>query len=418
MTSVDQTLEGKRDQGHEASRSNSLAHLPLLDGVRAFAIFAVMLYHANWLQCGWVGVQAFFVLSGLLITRILLKSKERWQSSEECAIPATGSIEYFSTFYWRRMLRIFPLYYVFIGGLTLIYLVVGHPVQLKTDLPWMLTYATNIQRTFSGYHNTGTHSHLWSLAVEEQFYLIWPAVVWLLSRRQLRNLTWGLIAGGPILRFATGWWATHQWHSQAQAGEVVYNLFSSHLDAFACGAAVAMGSAVFCANTGRKLAVSAAVTLAVGLGLLLIYLRPLGVAGFNSLGYPHNMPWKYGYVWGYSLWNLTFALSIAVLCQSHLEKRGVFRVLELPFIAYLGRISYGLYVFHNPIQVLVARLWHIPEYRPFPLDALLVSIAATIAIAVFSFHTLESWFLKLKDRQPRWNPPFVRAEPGKETIEA
>lgn len=393
---------------------DSPAHLPLLDGLRAFAIFAVMLFHANWLQCGWVGVQAFFVLSGFLITRILLRSKERWETA------ATGGAwHYFSIFYWRRALRIFPLYYAFVGLLLVTYLAIGLPSSLRTDLPWLLTYTTNLQRIFPDYHNTGTHSHLWSLAVEEQFYLLWPAIVWLTPARFLRRLTWGVIAAGPLLRLATGWLAGRAWGDELQSGEVVYNLLTSHLDAFGVGAAVAMGSRFFGQQPLRKLAASATLTTALGGWVLLRFLRPAGVAGFNSLGYPHNMPWHYQYVWGYSLLNFTFAFLLATLLAAAAARSGnTFRLLELAPIAYLGRISYGLYVFHNPIQVAVARFWHIPDYQPFPLTAFLVSGAATIAVAALSYHGMEAWFLRWKDRQPRRFAFATAVGPEKRIAEA
>jgi peptidoglycan/LPS O-acetylase OafA/YrhL len=396
--------------GHPSDRE-SAAHLPKLDGIRAFAILAVMLYHASWLQCGWAGVQAFFVLSGFLITRILVRSKERWQSS------TGGAVKFFSTFYWRRALRIVPLYYGFIGLLLVVHLMAGLPANIKGDLPWLLTYTTNIERIFPRYDNIGTHSHLWSLAVEEQFYLVWPAIVWMTPSRLLHRLTWSLIAAGPILRLATGWLADRQWGSDVQSGEVVYNLLTSHLDAFAAGAAVAIGMGFFCRNSLGKLAGCVAITGAIGAWVLLGYLRPIGVAGLNSLGYPHNMPWNYQYVWGYSLLDFTFAFLIAALLQPSLMGRwDPFRCLELTAIAYLGRISYGLYVFHNPIQVMIAKLWHIPAYQPFPIAAFFVSLAATIAVAALSYHLIETWFLKLKDRLPGWMPSFTPTAAAKAAV--
>jgi len=412
----DATVSTHDDAGSDTSPpAASLNHLPKLDGVRALAILAVMFYHANWLQCGWAGVQAFFVLSGFLITRILLKSKERWRSAADSA-GRTGLAEYFGAFYWRRALRIFPLYYAFIVGLAVIFMATGHPAQLKTDLPWLLSYTINIERIFPGYHSAATHSHLWSLAVEEQFYLIWPAVIWLLPKAPFRRLVWGLILAGPLLRLTAGCLSGLLWHDPLHAGEVVYNLLSSHADAFAAGAAVSMGEKFFVSRPLRKL-VWAVIATAVAGAWMLFHLRALGHVGFVSLGYPHNMPWSYQYVWGYSLLNLTFALLIAVLLQPYsAASRDPFRFLELPAITYLGRISYGLYIFHNPAQVLVARLAHIPDYTPLSIPAFLLSAAVTVAIAALSFHFMESWFLKFKDRQPWSIPGFAPGLPAKDAV--
>jgi peptidoglycan/LPS O-acetylase OafA/YrhL len=390
------------------SRDASPGYLPKLDGFRAFAILAVMLFHANWLPCGWIGVQAFFVLSGFLITRILLRSRERCVSPSATGRTAADPAEYFLVFYWRRFLRIFPLYYAFVAVLAAACFTIGHPAQLKSDLAWVLTYTTNIRRIFPGYHDADFYSHLWSLAIEEQFYFIWPAVVWLLPQKPLRRLIWALIFAGPLLRLVAGLAASSVSSHPTYAGEVVYNLLTSHLDAFAAGAAVAAGIGFFKSGIGRKLIGLAALTLTLGM-VMLWQLRSLGYVGFKSFGYPHDLSWNYQYVWGYSLLNLNFALLIALLLQPVASAgRDPFCFLAWPAIVYLGRISYGLYIFHAPVQALINHFTKTSDITPLSAPVFLLSSTTSVAIAAISFHFMESRFLKLKDRRP-WAAAFAPA---------
>src|SRR3954466_4450020 len=184
-------------------------HLPTLDGLRGIAILAVMIHHAaefgqgnspatavhQFLHLGRHGVDLFFVLSGFLITGILLDSK--------------GSPRYFSTFYARRTLRIFPLYYgVLLVVLVVLPLIVPQPPAAReviADQGWLWLYASNILMAwrnrvlFNGEHVY--LSHFWSLAVEEQFYLVWPLVVLLVGGR---GLAWVCAACLPVALVVRG----------------------------------------------------------------------------------------------------------------------------------------------------------------------------------------------------------------------
>ena len=166
----------------------SIAYSPALDGLRAVAVVSVMLFHLDAFALGWAGVPLFFVLSGYLITSILLTHREQ----------SLGS--YLGDFYWRRTMRIFPLYYA--------YLAVNAVACLAKALPlvgygWFLTYLANyLIGVDYGRPGDGWVDHLWSLAVEEQFYLIWPAVVFFLAG-SLRGITIVLILAAPVVRALT-----------------------------------------------------------------------------------------------------------------------------------------------------------------------------------------------------------------------
>ena len=188
-------------------------HIPALDGIRGLAILLVLLGHFTSYggfrpeigvdrayhlvaMLGGVGVDLFFVLSGFLITGIL--------------VDARGGAFFFRNFYMRRVLRIFPLYY---GSLLVFFVVLplldpGDPrlQQVLGEQAWYWSYLTNIRMAFDGwpaYHHIG---HFWSLAVEEQFYMVWPLVIFLFRRRSLLFICAACVAASLAFRVAF-WWA-------------------------------------------------------------------------------------------------------------------------------------------------------------------------------------------------------------------
>jgi len=169
--------------------TRAVQQVPELDGLRGVAILMVLLFHfggppinlCTWLlSYGWAGVDLFFVLSGFLITTILLNTKD--------------SPQYFSSFYGRRVLRIFPLYFM---ALALYFHVempwlVSHKQATAVsvgDQLWCWFYLLNWHDVTAGIN--GNLSHLWSLSIEEQFYLVWPLAIWRCSRKQVPVLCLG-----------------------------------------------------------------------------------------------------------------------------------------------------------------------------------------------------------------------------------
>ena len=164
-------------------------YLAQLDGIRFLAIIPVLMFHLPLpgFSLGWSGVQLFFVLSGFLISGILLDSRE--------------DPHYFRNFYARRALRIFPIYYLGLGVLVVGGLATG---QAVSDAPWYLFY---LQNHLLGQTNFSPDfpllfNHTWSLAIEEQFYFLWPLAVRLLPRRALTATAFALLAVGAISRMA------------------------------------------------------------------------------------------------------------------------------------------------------------------------------------------------------------------------
>ena len=209
----------------EGAPAGALPKMPQLDALRAFAVLGVMYQHFadnGWLRYvppGRFGVQLFFVLSGFLITAILLVARERIACGENHAFELRQ-------FYARRFLRIFPLYY----AVLLACAVIGIP-GFRDPLVWHLTYMTNVQNAITG-RWAGATAHLWTLSVEEQFYLVWPWLILFVRERWLLPTIAAVAVTGPLFR---AMFIVFDWSKMA-----LYTLTPSSLDAFAFGALLAV----------------------------------------------------------------------------------------------------------------------------------------------------------------------------------
>jgi peptidoglycan/LPS O-acetylase OafA/YrhL len=215
-----------------------------------------MLFHFGYFHAGWIGVQIFFVLSGYLITTILIKNRN------------TNFGAYLGRFYWRRTLRIFPPYYFFLLATLVIYVGKGVPSAFPNDWPWLFGYAANFARLREG--DLPTHVHTWSLALEEQFYLIWPLAVFFLSSRRLRILIVIILTCVPLFRLAIfqGLSALH--YSTDFAGRTVYGLPFTQFDAFAAGAAIAVFQLEQLHNATRWFFILVGIAAISGLTILIV----------------------------------------------------------------------------------------------------------------------------------------------------
>jgi peptidoglycan/LPS O-acetylase OafA/YrhL len=371
-----------------------MTHNRSLDGVRGVAILLVILFHFGYLAVGWIGVQLFFVLSGYLITSIL------------CAEKSQPVGFYFKRFYWRRSLRIFPLYFGYLLLLSLVYAASGVPPELSDRWQYLLTYTYNYALLIVPFHQSVSFTHLWSLAVEEQFYLLWPIVVYYLSASHLRTLIGVMLLASPAIRLIAVLLAQSFLPEHPQPGLFAYSPLLCQCDALAMGSAIAIMKydvkrplLMFNVVTGAALALGlVSLTLArpgwwQGIELRSWHVITATWAAVNDLGYPPFVTDRYQHVWSYSVINLWAALLIVNL------RRGgrMARVLSHRFLVHSGKISYGLYVLHYPVLGLVK--W-IVFYRPMSPKGLLVFLpylAAIYLLANLSFTFFESWFLEWKD---------------------
>jgi peptidoglycan/LPS O-acetylase OafA/YrhL len=376
--------------GEPAPRS----HVPALDGLRGLAILLVMTYHFTggtdatasgvnaWFSritgIGWCGVDLFFVLSGFLITGILYDTRR--------------SGTYLRDFYARRSLRIFPLYYgVLLVLFVLLPLVPSLPVpglaEVSANQGWLWSYCCNFAIFFRGDSLFASGlirtSHFWSLAVEEQFYIVWPLVVLCLRRGALLKCCVAGIAAASLLRIGL------------VAGGVgsVYTFTPCRLDGLLVGAFLALVSR---SDGGLGTLVPAAKRTALGAGALLA--ATWAVTGLDSAHWTMQTA-------GFTLLAGFFG-SLLVLVLAG-PGRGRWRwLVEGRTLRFFGKYSYGLYVWHfllGPtfmrffsVEILVSHVFG--HYWPARLTSMALSFAVSITAAWLSWHLWEKHFLKLKGR--------------------
>jgi peptidoglycan/LPS O-acetylase OafA/YrhL len=366
-------------------------YIKSLDGLRAIAILLVLLFHFFYtVEVGWVGVQLFFVLSGYLITTILLNSKTQ----------AFGP--YIKRFYWRRVLRIFPLYYFYIILVAGIYLIQGIPENFPKLLPYLLTYAYNFVSIFEGFEIDLFFTHFWSLAIEEQFYLFWPFVIFFLNRRTLKIVLIVILLLAPVIRcYFADYLINTTDYTPFEIGEIVYRFTPGQFDSFAFGALIPLF------NLQERIQRKARFFSVVSLGCLALcswHYFALKSAGhelnFTSLGLPIGGIENGQHVWSYSLIGL-FSVALILLVtetklSASLEK--IKKVLlENRLMVETGKISYGIYVYHWILLAVYRKLIH-PLVQNHFLSFLLY-FAIVYAASYFSFVLFEKRFLKLKDKR-------------------
>ena len=377
-----------------AAEAAPTGHIPGLDGIRALAVLLVVFYHLNLLGLGWIGVQFFFVLSGFLITRLLLELRDG---------RPLGS--YLRVFFGRRALRIFPLYFLFLALVVLLGPLAA-PAQAGglQQWPYAAAFVYNWWGMTRFHESTWFLDHLWSLAVEEQFYLLWPFLVYALAPRRLFGVLIALALAGPLLRLAV-WWTWPQL-DMADPGAIAYAVAVctiSQLDAFALGAALCFVGERAAALRAPALWLLAAIVVTCALGVLASGAGAAPVRSFGApltLGLPNTLPANFQFVWGFSAVNLVGALLIALAAW-----RGVAAaLLQQPWMEYLGRISYGIYIWHFPLAHLASPwVFQIRELTGAGFYACLLIftsfyLALLLAISALSYELYERHFLALKRR--------------------
>jgi peptidoglycan/LPS O-acetylase OafA/YrhL len=370
------------------------------DGARALSIIAVMAYHAGLLHFGWAGVQLFFVLSGYLITTILWKEKFR-----------SESLGYkFKKFWVRRSLRIFPLYFAYLLVLGLTFLVLGFPSYYPTYGPYLWTYTVNYSRLLPEWQGNPLFTHLWSLSIEEQFYLFFPFIIFLMKPSIIRRLLLALILLAPLIRYGLGLYYAQKAEPLVAADAVYWNLLT-HLDAFFIGALIPVFRLQETIVRPQRVFAFALCLALVGGGVN-YYFNDGPHAFLTDLGYDHDQVGNYAHVWRYTLLNFLFASLILVLVSPHAKGlKGLERLLAASWLVRIGRVSYGMYIFHWAILVYgFERIFGHSDANSrwlwFPLY-----VAAVYLVAELSYRFFEAKFLVLKDRF--FPAKEVRKEPAK-----
>lgn len=376
VTGRDCVRELPQDRGATSLETPALPYEPSLDSVRAFSIVAVVFYHAfTTVPGGWIGVDAFFVLSGYLITRIL---------AEEMRY--NGRLDVFN-FCIRRVLRLVPAFALMLAAELTFEAIMSNEVWEHIEAAALsATYLMNWNRAFA-FGPQGHLGHTWSLAMEEQFYLLWPAALIIVRKRPIPSLVITILA---VVSWRC-WLAI-----QGADPERTYNGFDSHADALLIGCLTAYVPL----SAELKSVLTRNVWMPViGLTLLLVY------SHFRTI---------FTQTAGLTL-AAAFAAWIIVAATQH----GLLnRFLRLPPLVYTGRISYGLYLWHFPILLAGLSVFSLSS----AVDKLLL-LCVAYAVAALSYHFVERPFLKLKSKfAPRDRPPsdsfFSEAQPHNQRFDA
>ncbi|CAN5548180.1 acyltransferase family protein [soil metagenome] len=387
--------------GEQISR---VPYMPGLDGLRAIAVVAVMVYHANstWLSAGFLGVEVFFVISGYLITLLLISEKER-----------SGRVR-LGQFWFRRARRLLPALFVLMGGLA-IYMALFERRsmgQTRGDLLAGTFYVSNWFQVWVGHSYTAAEAfaplrHLWSLAVEEQFYLLWPLIMLLILRfrgnRLSRVAVW-LVAISVGLAVMVG---------AMYVSGTVYLGANPLTGARSCGPSESHGYLTLfgrCINVNETLYVG---TLTRAGGLMLgaafaMLWRPIAIMRSPLRRHAHRidllalaslggLAWLMSTLWlldkndlSYSPWLfrggflLTGLFSIGIIAAATHRGSWIGRLLGIRPLRWVGTRSYGMYLYHWPIYQIIRE-----PGRPLTWQQFAISMLIALPITELSYRLVE-----------------------------
>ncbi|MHA4894191.1 acyltransferase family protein [Pedobacter sp. PWIIR3] len=370
-------------------------HIVGLDGLRGLAVIMVMLYHFSHvtsvtntlsdeiftkiLRMGWIGVDIFFVLSGFLITRILLWSKN------------LDLQNYLKLFYIKRSLRIFPLYYLYIIFIFFIFypMISNHLGVIEQNkirsaqesIPWFFLYVSNIKQVLNGSFFGAGLGHLWSLSIEEQFYIIWPFVIFFVDVKHLSKVFLGIITISLLLRIIM--------YLLSVPGEIIYVFTFTRIDGLVFGAYVALLSIGSTKVLFDEKYLSYSFYALFIVCLILLY----------NLG-PRVEMHPILFTVFLTLLGICFAILIWVLQSSKDSISKSF--FSSRILVFFGKYSYGLYIFHPLLRQLVMKVIGEPKVIfgsqiIWEIGVLIVCTAISLIVALLSWNLFEKWFLKSKD---------------------
>jgi peptidoglycan/LPS O-acetylase OafA/YrhL len=340
-------------------RHGTTVHRPQLDALRGIAVIAVLIHHflpvdrlipSDFFTLGLLAVRLFFVLSGYLITGILLRSRR------------LSFRDALGRFYFRRALRIFPIYYIALTAAA-----VFNAPFVREFFAWHLLYLSNV---LSIIHPTmlGPTGHLWTLSVEEQFYFVWPFVILLVPYRHLLKVVLGIIAAGVAWKMLVA----------AMLGDNLLGAIVTPacLDSLGIGAFLAFVES----DANLRGRIDDILRLFWMAGIAIVCAQ--SVVLFTHRGM--RIFWSPTQYFGVSL---LFAWIIARAAEGF--SGGLGALLETKPLLYLGKISYGIYLYHLFVLFLVRFLFRSRGIVPGTLATFVTASGLTLAIATVSWHVIE-----------------------------
>jgi peptidoglycan/LPS O-acetylase OafA/YrhL len=340
--------------------ASSPNRLPSLDGLRAVSIALVIFSHLLGTKgfpmgersmgaagdIGYLGVRVFFVISGYLITSLLIHEHAR-----------TGTIS-LTGFYVRRIFRIFPAFYAFILAMAIADLLGAVDLHAR-DVIHAITYTTN-------YHHDQRSwelGHIWSLSIEEQFYLIWPALFLLAGRRHVGKVAIALVVLSPVIR-AAAWFATYD-------DDILMEWYPCVMDAIAFGSVLAAYRPQLDASAAYQRFLRGWMFWAVPVIVLIA-----------------NAPIEHGFQYVLNISVMNAGIAVMVDRFTRVDEGPVFRLLNHRALAFVGVLSYSLYLWQEPFLNHNAHT----SFTAWPIN-----LGLAIVCAVASYYLVEQPFLRLRD---------------------
>lgn len=348
-----------------------------LDGLRACAVLAVISFHYCGAQgWGWMGVDLFFVLSGFLITSILLAARQRPR--------------YFRDFYARRTLRIFPVYYLLLGLYVLAAWGWGgaQPWRYWGMHAGFLSATIEVFRSWNFLAPAWVYAGvtvLWSLSIEEQFYLLWAPLVRWLRPSGLWAVLIAAIVGAPLVR----WWMHTRYFPE-------YRFLPARFDSLAWGAVLALVWQA-CRSSQRDRLIRGLARTGAAAGLALALLLAATGGRRESLAFA---------IFGYSVLAVFFAAVVGWTVASANSRQPLCRCLRWRPLRYLGTISYTTYLIHYPI--LLATGTFLARWPGLGWLHVILALVLVLLVASASWRWLEAPLLRRKSRVTEPNPAPLR----------
>jgi peptidoglycan/LPS O-acetylase OafA/YrhL len=369
-------------------RESSISYIPELDGIRALAILLVMIYHTGIpiFKGGFIAVDIFFVLSGFLISSILIKEYDTKNKI---------NLQYF---YIKRILRLAPSLLILLTAIFIIsyFRLFNQTEDNYRSILLTLLYSSNWVRAFNHFY-MGILSHTWSLAIEEQFYILWPVILIPLlkirSRKKVVILLCILALSSWLLRIFLTF--------RGAPVERLYNGLDTRADALLTGYILAVIQSSGTLNSNIKKGSICVRMIAVG--ALLCYFSVLFSISWRNLN---------NYYWLASVIQILTAFLILHTTSS--ENSPIKRILSFRPIVWIGSISYGLYLWHDPVYEIM-RTYKFSQYSIATIGSLI-----TFLIASLSYYLVEKPVLSLKRKLrniPNKEPQEKIADENKELVE-
>jgi peptidoglycan/LPS O-acetylase OafA/YrhL len=373
-----------------ASRRPTIPHLPALDGLRGLAVLGVLFFHDGRLPGGYLGVDLFFVLSGYLITSLLLAE---WSSAQKIDL---------ATFWIRRARRLFPALLALMPAVALYAAKLAQPgelLRIRYDGFATLAYIANWRAIFAGrsywdiFEAPSPLEHTWSLAIEEQFYVIWPlftVAVLYFSRGSRRVLLGFSLILGILSTASLSWYGTR-----------IGGADRAYLGTDTRGAAILFGAALACFLAERKTSSSSPEQGPSQATPKWSNWDVLGVLAMLGLGWAWlRMDGQHAFLYRGGFLATEIAVLVLIVCATHGTQSIIGKALAFRPLTWVGLTSYGVYLWHWPLFVILS-----PERLPISGWLLtLLRFSATLAVSLISYRWLEQ---PIRKHGLRFGKPIV-----------